>query len=60
MKVFLIVVAMMLSGCQSEIDKCVDSGIKSEKTFGPYQNAQEEIRRSHEIRLQCLKAQSGK
>jgi hypothetical protein len=61
MKYLLVIVFLaFLGGCQSEIDKCVESGIKSEKTFGPYKTAEEEIRESHKMRLECLKAQSGK
>ena len=58
MKKFLIFGTMfVLLGCQSEIDKCVDAGLRANE---PYKTAQDKSQKELEFRIFCLKASTGK
>ena len=53
---------VMLMGCQSEIDKCVEALIRTdcEGATDPNCNKNMTIGFEGEYRLQCLRAQAGK
>jgi hypothetical protein len=58
MKTFFIFGTMfILLGCQSEIDKCVEAGLKADE---PYKSAQDKSATEVGYRIGCLKASAGK
>jgi hypothetical protein len=58
MKTFFIFGTMfILLGCQSEIDKCVDAGLRANE---PYKTAQDKSQTELGLRIGCLKASTGK
>jgi hypothetical protein len=54
---FICATAFILLGCQSEIDKCVDAGLRANE---PYKTAQEKSETEMQFRMACLKASAGK
>lgn len=54
------IAVLMLAGCASEIDKCVDAGMKSAAIEFPDLNAAEKARLESDFRIRCLEANSGK
>ena len=60
MKKFLILITLTLSGCASEVDKCVESAIKSLNVNYPTATAGEKAEAEKNFRIICMKAQSGK
>ena len=52
----ILVLVWALVGCQSEVDKCVNSLMKRDK----YENEKEKNEYEAMYRVGCLKAQSGK
>lgn len=58
MKPFFIFGTMfILLGCQSEIDKCVEAGVKAGE---PYSTAKEKSEEEMRFRIGCLRASAGK
>jgi hypothetical protein len=56
-KVFIFVTMFILLGCQSEIDKCVEVGLKGNE---PFESAKDKAYWEFQYRVGCLKASSGK
>lgn len=54
---FFASLVFFLTACQSEIDKCVEVGVKN---YEPYKNSQEKTTTEYGVRMACLKAYSGK
>jgi hypothetical protein len=54
---FLFVALLGLSGCQSEVDKCVAAGLKANE---PFKSEQDKANDEIGFRIACLKAASGK
>lgn len=61
MKYLVMIVALLvLPGCASEVDKCVDAGMKSTINENPDITKENKDRSEWLHRMDCLKAQSGK
>jgi hypothetical protein len=59
--VFLtIALYIFLAGCSSEIDKCVDAGVKSASMNYPNMSEAEKASIERSYRIACLRAQAGK
>lgn len=52
--------SVTLAGCSSEVDKCVDAGLKSLTLNYPNATSAEKAQAEGNYRIICLKAQSGK
>jgi hypothetical protein len=48
--------AAMLSGCMSEVDKCVGANVKSNELNSPNQSEKERVNFEAKARLVCLQA----
>ena len=60
MKMILIAASFfILTGCKSEVDKCVEAGIQAVEIKNPMSKA-EKLNAEYDFRVWCLKAQSGK
>jgi len=59
--ILLIAFLLCLTGCKSEIDKCVDAFVKrdEEKRNGEYKNSAEQAQAEAVYRIGCLRAQAG-
>jgi|GEM_PF-6485081 len=55
-----VLTAVALAGCSSEVDKCVDAGLKSLALNYPNATSAEKAQAEGNYRIICLKAQSGK
>lgn len=56
----MIAFVMMLAACQSEIDKCVDAGVKADSVNYPNLTKAERVENEYLYRMRCLRAQGGK
>jgi hypothetical protein len=52
----MIAFLLCLTGCKSEVDKCVDAFVKRD---GTYKNSAEKADAEADYRLGCLRAQAG-
>jgi len=52
----MIAFLLCLTGCKSEVDKCVDAFVKRD---GTYKNSAEKADAEANYRLGCLRAQAG-
>ena len=52
----MIAFLLCLTGCKSEVDKCVEAFVKRD---GAYKNSAEKADAEAEYRLGCLRAQAG-
>lgn len=60
MKQIALLLILLLTGCSSEVDKCVESAIKSLNINLPNSTAGEKAEAERNFRIICMKAQVGK
>ncbi len=60
MKYVLMLAILMMSGCASEVDKCVDALVKVYKLDYPKSTKEDIAFEEAEARMHCLKIASGK
>ena len=60
MKYELMLAILMMSGCASEVDKCVDALVKVYKLDFPKSTQNEIAEEEAQARMHCLKIASGK
>jgi hypothetical protein len=60
--IFSLLVASLvaIAGCSSEIDKCVDAGVRAVSLNYPSMSPAEKADVEKNYRLACMKAQAGK
>jgi hypothetical protein len=59
MKYVLMLAILMMSGCASEVDKCVEANIKARLMKLPNHTEKDKVEIESLARLACLKANSG-
>ena len=59
MRYVLMLVILMMSGCASEVDKCVDALVKVYKLDFPKSTQHEIAEEEAQARMHCLKIASG-
>ena len=57
--VLMITILLLVSGCQSDIEKCINAGMKVEKNFKPNMPKAEIEEHEYIKRLTCMRAQGG-
>jgi len=60
MKQIILLLTFLLTGCSSDVDKCVESAIKSLNINYPTATAGDKAEAERNFRIICMKAQAGK